>query len=310
MIKCLSVILILFITTCTTAQQDTGKVYMFAYFINNGADGLHYAWSKDGLSFNALKDSAFLKPAVSKDKLMRDPCIIRGADNLFYMVWTVSWNDKGIGYASSPDLVHWSEQRYIPVMEEEPDARNCWAPEISYDKTTGQYMIYWSTTITGRFPSADTSVEKGYNHRLYYTLTRDFNNFSKTQLLYDEGFNVIDASIVPDKKGFIMFLKDETPKPVPQKNIRTAVSKKLAGPYSPPSPPITGAYWAEGPSSVKIAGRWIVYFDKYRDHRYGAVASTDLVNWTDISGEVHFPKGTRHGTVFVISQKEFALFFK
>jgi beta-xylosidase len=65
------------------------------------------------------------------------------------MVWTVSWNDKGIGYASSKDLVHWSKQAFIPVMKHEPEALNCWAPEIIYNPSSKDYMIYWATTIRG-----------------------------------------------------------------------------------------------------------------------------------------------------------------
>ena len=299
----------LMITLFSYSQKGNDKVYMFSYFINNGADGLHYAYSHDGLVWKAIKDSSFLQPTVSKDKLMRDPCIIRGADNLFHMVWTVSWNDKGIGYATSKDLVHWSEQQFIPVMQNEDSARNCWAPEITYDPQTKEYMIYWATTIRGKYP-ADANVENGYNHRIYYTITKDFKSFSQTKMLYDKGFNVIDATIVPDGKGFVMFLKDETPKPVAQKNLRTAIAGKVSGDYSSPSKPITGNYWAEGPTAIKIGETWMVYFDKYRDHKYGAVSSTDLVNWTDISDKVSFPKGTRHGTVFTISQKEFDSFFK
>lgn len=90
------------------AQKDS--VYLFCYFKGNG-DGLHYAYSGDGFKWKTLfNDSIVLKPSVSKDKLFRDPCIIRGADGLYHMVWTVSWNDKGIGYAASKDLIHWSEQ--------------------------------------------------------------------------------------------------------------------------------------------------------------------------------------------------------
>jgi len=276
---------------------------MFAYFHGNGEDGLHLAYSYDGMSWNALKnDSSFLKPTVSKDKLMRDPCIIRGADGLFHMVWTVSWNDKGIGYANSKDLVNWSEQKFIPVMKHEDSARNCWAPEITYDKTSKQYMIYWATTISGKYP-ADPKVENGYNHRMYYVLTKDFNKFSKTKLLYNKGFNVIDATIVPDGNQFVMFLKDETRNP-PQKNIRVATSKKLNEGYSNPSAPITCNYWAEGPTTIRTNGRWIVYFDKYRDHNYGAVQSVDLKNWTDISDQISLPRGIRHGTIFKVTKEE------
>ena len=287
------------------AFSQTTPVYMFSYFKDNGQDGLHLAYSMDGYKWTALNnDSSLLQPTVAKDKLMRDPCIIRGRDNRFHMVWTVSWNDGGIGYASSPDLVHWSTQQFIPVMKEEPTARNCWAPEIFYDKTTKAYLIYWATTIPGRFTEGDTAGDDKYNHRLYYTTTKDFKTYSKTKLLYDQGFNVIDATIQQEGDQYIMFLKDETRQP-PQKNLRVAVSKKLTSGYSRPSKPITGDYWAEGPTAIKINGNWIVYFDKYMQHAYGAVSSSGLKNWVDISDKIHFPAATRHGTVFTITQKEF-----
>jgi len=283
--------------------QDS--VFMFSYFKNNGKDGLHLAYSADGLSWTALKnDQSFLVPVLSKDSLMRDPCIIRGADNLFHMVWTVSWNQRGIGYAGSADLIKWSEQKFIPVMMQEDSARNCWAPEITYDKRKKQYMIYWATTIAGKF-KMDSLVENGYNHRLYYVMTKNFQNFSKTKLLYDKGFNVIDATIVPAGKKFIMFLKDETRIP-PQKNIKIATSKKINKGYSLPTPPINGNYWAEGPTTLIRSSEWIVYFDKYRDHKYGAVQSNDLVHWTDISEKVSLPNGIRHGSIFKISKAELA----
>jgi sucrose-6-phosphate hydrolase SacC (GH32 family) len=293
----------LFLTGCFFSKAQNDSVYLFSYFKNNGKDGLHLAYSNDGYSWAALNnDQSFLQPVLSKDSLMRDPCIIRGEDGLYHMVWTVSWNQRGIGYASSKDLIHWSEQQYIPVMHHEDSARNCWAPEITYDKKTKKYMIYWATTIAGKY-SADPKVENGYNHRMYYVLTNDFKTFSKTKLLYDKGFNVIDATIVPDGKRFVMFLKDETRTP-PQKNIKIATSKKLNKGYTDASAPITGNYWAEGPTVLRSNNNWIVYFDKYRDHKYGAVQSTDLVNWTEISDKIALPSGIRHGTIFKISKAE------
>ena len=293
-------LLFVVVSVCAKGQDS---VFIFSYFNNNGKDGLHLAYSADGLSWAALNnDRSFLKPYLSKDSLMRDPCIVRGNDGLFHMVWTVSWNERGIGYANSKDLIHWSKQKFIPVMMHEDSARNCWAPEITWDKDKKHYMIYWATTIAGRYP-ADRSVENGYNHRMYYVLTKDFETFSKTRMLYDKGFNVIDATIVADGNRYVMFLKDETRIP-PQKNIRIAYSKKLDGDYSTASVPITGNYWAEGPATLRINNEWIVYFDKYRDHKYGAVHSSDLVNWTDISDKISLPKGIRHGSIFKISRAE------
>ncbi|MBD2752801.1 glycoside hydrolase family 43 protein [Spirosoma validum] len=303
--RTLSIVYFLLLSSLVLAQK-TAPVYLFAYFKDNGQDGLHLAYSNDGYQYQSLKgDSSFLKPTAGKDRLMRDPCIIRGADGKFHMVWTVSWNEKSIGYASSEDLIHWSEQQTIPVMEHEPDARNCWAPELLYDSRTKDYMIYWATTIKGKFPETQDKAENAYNHRMYYVTTKDFKTYTPAKLLYEPGFNVIDATIQTDGQQYVMFLKDETRTP-PQKNLRVAFSKTSTGPYTKASPPITGNYWAEGPTVAKVDGQWVVYFDKYTEHTYGAVASKDLQTWTDISDKIRFPKGTRHGTVLTISPAELA----
>lgn len=293
-------VLFFFLLTFNSFAQKKSEVYLFSYFMGNGEDGLHLAYSSDGLKWEALKNNtSYLTPQVGDDKLMRDPCIISGPDGKFHMVWTVSWKERGIGYASSEDLIHWSEQQFIPVMEHEPTARNCWAPEIFYDNDSQQYLIFWSTTIPERFPESEKSGDDKYNHRMYYTLTKDFKNFNETKLFYDQGFNVIDGTLIKENNEYILFLKNETLSP-PEKNIRLATSKTLTGLYSKPTKPITGDYWAEGPTPVKIRDSWIVYFDKYRKHKMGAVRSNDLKNWDDISDQVSFPDGTRHGTVFKI----------
>lgn len=290
------------------APEDDAPAYLFSYFTGNGEDGLHLAYSRDGLTWTALKDGAsFLTPQAGQDQLMRDPSIVQGPDGTFHMVWTVSWNEQGIGYASSPDLINWSTQQYLPVMEHEPDARNCWAPELFYDAATGEYLIVWATTIPGRFPETDGQDARdgnpGWNHRLYYTTTRDFQTFSETRLFYDHGFNVIDGVIVRDGDRYVLVLKDETNRPfTPQKNLRLAFSDRAAGPYGPPTEPITGAYWAEGPTVLQIDGRWHIYFDKYRQGQYGVIASDDWTTWTDRSDQLTVPEGMRHGTAFPVDE--------
>lgn len=287
----------------STAEEP--EVFMFSYFVGNGEDGLHFAYSEDGYHWKALADGkSFLTPTAGGDKLMRDPCIIRGKDGKFHMVWTVSWNEKGLGYAYSDDLINWSTQRFIPVMAHEEHARNTWAPEVFYDEGEDLYLIFWSTTVTGLYPETLSQEENAYNHRKYYVTTKDFVDFSETKLFYEPGFNVIDGTLIKEDGEYILFIKDETRVP-PQKNIRIARSDKLTEGYGQAGPPITGNYWAEGPTPAKIGDKWVVYFDKYIDHQMGAVASTDLVNWEDISDQVTFPDGTRHGTVFKITQKEF-----
>ena len=193
-------------------------------------------------------------------------------------------------------------------MEHEPDAQNCWAPELFYDEIKGQYMILWSTTIPGRFPETDHQNQKpdspGHNHRIYYVTTKDFKTFSKTKLLYEHGFNVIDAFIVRTDSNYTMFLKDESNVPFTvQKNIRLAFAEDPEGPYSGATEPITGKYWAEGPAVMKIGDKWYCYFDKYREDKYGLVVSKDMVTWDDISDQLHVPKGLKHGTVFRVPER-------
>jgi hypothetical protein len=284
------------------AAQPAARVayhhYIFSYFKGNGEDGLHLAYSDDGLTWRALKhDSAFFKPTVGVEKLTRDPSIVRGSDGTYHMVWTAGWNERGFGYASSKDLITWTNETYVPVMAHEQTALNTWAPELFYDVPNERYLIYWASTIPGRFPA--TNAGGKYDHRIYAVSTTDFKTFTPTKLLYEHGFSVIDADIVRDGKRYVMFLKDETEKP-PQKNIRLAFADRPDGPWSAPTAPITGDYWAEGPTALRVGDRWIVYFDRYRDHKYGALASTDLEHWTDISTSLVLPAGIRHGTAFEV----------
>src|SRR5215475_1422456 len=230
--------------------------YLFAYFKNNGEDGLHLAYSHDGLKWKALnEDKPYLTPAVGGEKLMRDPCVIQGPDGVFHMVWTTGWRGREIGVAHTKDLIQWSEQKAVPVMADEPAAMNCWAPEIFYDDQKKQYLIFWATTIPGRFPATESSEESGLNHRIYYVTTKDFGSYSKAALLYDGGFNVIDATIVKSANRYVMILKDETRNPV-KKNLRIAVSDKATGPYSAASPPFNPVR-AEGPTAARVNNEWI-----------------------------------------------------
>ncbi len=279
--------------------------YLFSYFINDSKDGLHLAYSYDGLNWTPLNGGrSFLTPAVGKDKLMRDPSICQAPDGIFHMVWTSSWTDRIIGYASSRDLIHWSEQQAIPVMMHEPKAHNCWAPEVFYDEASETYYIFWATTIPGRHKEVPTSEsEKGLNHRMYYVTTKDFRTFSKTKMFFNPDFSVIDAAIVKDPKegDLIMVVKNENSNP-PEKNLRVTRTKDLAKGFpTKVSAPITGKYWAEGPAPLFVGDALYVYFDKYRDHRYGAVRSLDHgETWEDVSDQVSFPRGIRHGTAFAV----------
>jgi hypothetical protein len=142
------------------------EYFLFTSFRGNGEDGLHLAWSTNGYRWQALNgDRSFLKPQVGASRIMRDPCLAEGPDGTFHLVWTSAWTvEKGklLGHACSKDLITWSEQQAVPVMENEPNTRNIWAPELFWDKAKARWLIFWSSTIPGKFPETDSTGDEGY----------------------------------------------------------------------------------------------------------------------------------------------------
>jgi len=280
--------------------------YLFTYFTKNGEDGLHLAWSSDGYKWERLNDGkSYLEPQIGKSKLMRDPCVVRGPDGTFHMVWTSGWNENNIGYASTKDFITWSQQRELSVMAHEPDVRNCWAPEVAYDAVHGEFIIFWASTIPGRFRETAGSSESDYNHRMYYTATKDFATLAPTQLFFDPGFSVIDATFIHANGRHYLAFKDETRNP-PRKYLQLAESTDVRGPFKNLSAPFTPAgLWVEGPTAVKIGDDIVLYYDAYQTKHYGAMRSRDLKTWEDVTARLSLPsEGTevrmRHGTAIEV----------
>lgn len=285
---------VMLLCSCSSSKQ----VYLFTSFHEPADQGLRMLYSKDGYAWKDL-DTVLLKPTVGNQKVMRDPSIAQGPDGTFHLVWTSSWRgDKGFGYASSKDLVHWSGQRFIPVMEHEPTTVNVWAPELFYDDAGKQFVIIWASTIPGRFERG--IEEDSNNHRMYVTTTKDFQTFTPTKLFLDPGFSVIDAVIVKRASNdYVLVLKDNTR---PNRNIKVAFSDNVLGPWRNVSAPFTAGF-TEGPSVAKVKDGWLIYFDAYREKIYGAVRTTDFINFTNVNNEVGVPQGHKHGTIFKAKQK-------
>ena len=118
------------VASCFVVQTRSlaGDYFLFTSFRSNGEDGLHLAWSTNGYQWQALSgDRSFLKPQVGAHKIMRDLCLAQGPDGTFHLVWPSGWTaeqGKIIGYAHSKDLIAWSDQQAIPIMESEPNTRN------------------------------------------------------------------------------------------------------------------------------------------------------------------------------------------
>jgi hypothetical protein len=291
-------VFVVFAPTFAFAETDADHpVYLFTSFRNNGEDGLRFLYSEDGYRWQNVPGT-FLKPEVGPSSLMRDPSLALGSDGTFHLVWTTGWKtDQGFGYANSKDLVQWSPQRFIPVMEHEQTTVNVWAPELFYDEPNDRFIICWASTIPGRFP--DYLEPHDNNQRMYYTITRDFQSFEPTKLFFDPGFSVIDCTIVKDEARFILVLKDNSR---PQRNLRVAFSDSPLGPWRDVSAPFTQQF-TEGPSVLKLGDKWVIYYDAYQEGHYGAVITSDFKSFRDSTREFSFPEGHKHGTVLRVARQ-------
>jgi len=267
------------------------KCYLFACFAGTGEVGLHLAYSLNGFRWDPINHwHSLLKPEVG-DKLMRDPCLLLAADGTFHLVWTAAWGGNYIGYASSKDLVHWSGQRAIPVMTNLPATLNCWAPEIFWNQRQGDYLVYWASTVTNKFGGASRTD----NNRIYCTTTKDFKTFSETKLFYDPGFSLVDATLFQHNGRFHLVFKDDS-----INHLRIAVADSPTGPFGPASPPFETDY-AEGPTLFDIGNQVVASYHMISDTRCGAVKTTDMEHWEDISSGIYLPAGSEQGTVLQIS---------
>ena len=303
-------------TTRGTPAAHEPQAFLFSYFTRNGEDGVHLAWSRNGISWSPLNGGrSVIAPAITgagrgwqewntTAALMRDPSILQGPDGMFHLVWTVAWTDHAIGVAHSRDLIHWSEQARVPVMEHEPDALNSWAPDLFYDDATKEFVIAWATSIPGRFPATDSLAQRTSrgraDHRLYYITTKDFKMYSHAALLYDGGFAAIDGTITKRGDTYYLVMKDETFLP-PARNLRIASSKHATGPYGPASPAFT-AKDTEGPSVLRSGDWWYVYYDEYTRGHYGAMRTRDFEHWELFTDSLKAPRGMRHGSAFLVRE--------
>lgn len=289
-----TIIILLFVSLVSCNR----KAWVFTSFHEPADAGLRMLYSYDGKKWTDL-DTVLLRPSVGNQKVMRDPSMVQDKNGTFHLVWTSSWRgDKGFGYASSKDLLNWSAQQFIPVLQKEPVVVNSWAPELFYDEDADQFMIIWASCIPGRF---DRGIEEdSNNHRMYVTTTKDFKTFSETKLFLDPGFSVIDAVIVKrGDKDYVLVLKDNTR---PERNLKVAFSKSPMGPWTNISKPFSDKF-TEGPSVIQLKKEWLIYFDSYQKKIYEAVSTTDFKEFKNVTDRVQVPAGHKHGTIVPVTKK-------
>src|SRR5512133_733195 len=174
--------------------------YLFAYFTGNKIEeeAIRFAISDDGHSFKALNGN---KPVISSAAIsatggIRDPHILRGENNDYYMVATdmVSANgwasNRGLVMLKSTDLIDWQSGKVnIPTSYSQYSKEDrVWAPQVIFDKVAGKYMVYFAM----RLGSGDADkIYYAYANSTFTALE------SAPKVLFDNaGLPTIDSDIV------------------------------------------------------------------------------------------------------------------
>jgi hypothetical protein len=290
----------------TETLADSGDWFMMTSHGEDQTDGLHLAVSPDGLKWQVINDDkSVLKPTVGE--VFRDPSIARDESGTYHLVWTIAWGcakHKGIGYASSKDMIQWSEQRVISVMENESKTEFIWAPELFWDGQNKEWMIHWSSSVTDKFPETLALFDGRANPRIYYTITKDFRQFASSKLLFNADCLAIDSYVYlgTDKQYYVFFKADRREKP--KRGILMAKAGAREGPYvvDPNMVSVAEESWAEGPCAVKV-GKTIRLYYACQNY-FSAYESADMKHWISIRRNIAAPGGYRHGTVIRISSAQ------
>ena len=302
------------------AQNKNLEGYLFAYFEGKGPgekqEQIRFAVSDDAIHWNALNNN---QPIIPSDKIsntggVRDPHILRGENNDFYMVATDMYTRKngwdhnpGITLLHSNNLIDWTSsvidlEKQYPVKFK--DIKWVWAPQTIYDPVVKKYLVYFT-------------IRFNYNLKLDFYgayANDDFTGFeSAPTLLYSAKDGAIDSDIIYKDGTYHLFYKgntkDKNGKEI-QNGIKQATSKSLYGPWKESFEYID--FYAnqkttvEGSSVFKLnnTDEYILMYDLYSSGRYEFQRSKDLYNFTkkpESFTKNFFP---RHGSVIGITREE------
>lgn len=219
---------------CKPINDRDYEGYLFGHFIGEESEmseQIYFSLSESGFFF---KDMNGGRPVLISDvgeKGVRDPYICRSyeGDRFFLVATDLSINHRGgwfkneQGYYDpsttgsqylvvweSDDLVNWSKARLIDVAPK--NAGMAWAPEMIYSEATGEYVIFFSSSIM----NPDTKY-KAKPNAIYYVTTRDFIHFSDTRIFIDNQTDgeadgkkreIIDTTVLRVKDTYYAVSKD------------------------------------------------------------------------------------------------------
>lgn len=324
---------ILLFTGISAFSEPKYSAYLFAYFKGEGlaqGEQIYFAVSQDGLHWTDLNDGNPVLISTMGEKGLRDPFIMRSAENdKFYVIatdlkiygngdWTAAQTtgSKSIMVWESSDLIHWSDQRMCQVA---PQGAGCtWAPEAVYNEETGEYIVFWSSKI----PSSQNVANNDNTHRVYYCTTKDFIHFGETKMWIElknqsgRTISVIDATAIKVGDTYYRFKKNEATEahkygmPSSGKYIIMEKSNSLLGNWTEISSDMSQISGVEGPTCFKMNNedKWCLFLDDFGGKGYYPLISTDLSSgkFTQLSSNQYsLPSVMRHGSVINLTEDEY-----
>lgn len=256
------------------AERDCG--FIMGYFTESperlaNAFALHLASSQDGRNWTPLNaGQPVLIPEIG-ERGMRDPFIFRKQDGTYIVVGTNMWNSESIMCYDSPDLIQFESGRLLLLNS---SGMHAWAPEIIFDPERMQYAIFWSGNTD--------------RNRIYVNYTENFLSVTEPEVLFDPGYDVIDASIIKhDSEYFLTFKDERTPDEAAREGKRikgaTSASLKLESFNDAVYDKVIGEPMIEGPVIIRALDeeKWFLYGDCYMpvNAKFFAWETTDLSSW-------------------------------
>lgn len=299
--------------------------YLFVHFREKTTpegEQVYFGLSRDGFHWEPVNGGRPVLWSYLGEKGVRDCTVVRGDDGIWRILATdlslayrfrqdyrLDWPEisrtgsKCLALWESPDLVHWSRQRMVPLGD---DSFGClWAPDVIRDRKRGDYVLHWSST----------HAANGYGDMgIYYSRTRDFREFTPPRLLYrKDGAGIIDSAIYQEDGWYYLFLKsDRDPE-----RIILLKAPEITGPYER-VPEFDRSMEAvepglyEGPTAVRLEdGLWCLFLDYYGvpgdGQGYVPFLADSLASGRFLRSDkaFSFPYGYKHGTVIPITTEEY-----
>jgi hypothetical protein len=244
----------------------------------------------------------FRSPEGDKFSIVATDLRIFGGDNAGWDVWSRK-GSRSLLVWESTDLVTWSDSRLVQVAP--PTAGMAWAPEVIYDDSTGEYVVFWASKL---YPETDPNHTASSYARILYAKTRDFVTFTPAQVLIDTGGETIDTSMIRHAGKIYRFSKDNS---LGRGIYGEVGSGILAGDFRTVQTNIGQAAYGsvEGPLVFKdnYADKWYLYVDRYGTVQgYRPMVTTDPAagNWAPLGGTFELPSETKHGAVIALRGEE------